>query len=185
MNINDFYILVDRKKKIIINKIQKLPEYWNNISGLSNLSDEELSDLSWSGNSDLGFIRINSEELEEYSSNEENLKLNKFEIKKLVSESKSYKKNEYVIFDGVKVPVDDTTRYAILIKKLQSLKDESLTFNFKCFGEYFTFTALQMIELSDIIEEYVQSLYDKEMQIFNQIDSCEKVSDFVNIDYDF
>jgi hypothetical protein len=184
MSINNFYILVDTEKKITIGKIESLPEYWNNISGLSNFTDEQLRDLSWAGNTGLGFVKLNSEDLQTYSSSEENLNLNKSALKTLVSNLKSGKKGEYITFNDVKIPVDDTTRYSILIKKLQALKDESLTFNFKCFGSYFTFTSLQMIEVSDIIEEYIQSLYDKEMEIFNQIDSCETMSDFLNIDYD-
>jgi hypothetical protein len=185
MNINDFYVLVDRTQKITIGKIEKLPEYWNNISGLSNFTDEQLSDLSWTGNDGLGFIKITSEDLKKYSSSKENLNLNKLQLKYLVSNLKSDKKNEFVTFNDVKIPVDDNTRYSILVKKIQALKDESLTFNFKCFGSYFTFTSLQIIELSDIIEEYIQSLYDKEMEIFDEIDSCETICDFLNINYDF
>jgi hypothetical protein len=184
MNINDFYILVDTKEKLTIGKVENLPEYWNNISGLSNFTDEQLSDLSWSGNNDLGFIKLNSEDLQNYSSSEENLNLNKAELKRLVSNLKSEKKTEHIVFNDIKIPIDDNTRYSILIKKLQALKDESLTFNFKCFGEYFTFTSLQMIEVSDIIEDYIQSLYDEEMEIFNKIDLCETMSDFLNINYD-
>lgn len=185
MNINNFYILVDTEKKVTIGKIEKLPENWNNISGLSNFTDDQLKDLSWSGNNNIGFVKLSSEELQEYSSSEENLDLNKSQLKILVSNNKAEKKSEYVIFNNIKIPVDDNTRYSILIKRIQALKDESLTFNFKCFGEYSTFTSLQMIEVSDIIEQYIQSLYDKEMEIFNAIDSCQTISDFLNINYDF
>ena len=60
------YVLVDTEKKLIIDKIQELPEYWKNISGLPGLSDEELEDLSWAGHFNLGWININSAKIDEY-----------------------------------------------------------------------------------------------------------------------
>ena len=33
-NLSEFYVLVDTRDKIVIDKIQKLPQSWKNISGL-------------------------------------------------------------------------------------------------------------------------------------------------------
>ena len=45
MNLDELYVLVDTRQKIVIDKIQKLPENWKNIAGLSGLTDEQLSDF--------------------------------------------------------------------------------------------------------------------------------------------
>lgn len=47
MNLNKFYVLVDTEQKIVIDKIQRLPENWKNIAGLPGLTDEEICDLKW------------------------------------------------------------------------------------------------------------------------------------------
>ena len=58
MILTDLYILVDTEKKEIIDKFQKLPKNWKNISGLDKLSNEKLEDLKWAGHHNLGWINI-------------------------------------------------------------------------------------------------------------------------------
>ena len=77
MHLNDFYVLVDIEKKIVIDKIQTLPLNWANISGLSNYDDEKLSNLTWAGHKNLGWINIKSTSIKHFSSCSENLNLNK------------------------------------------------------------------------------------------------------------
>lgn len=42
----NFYVLVDPQNKIILDRVQELPECWRNISGLPGLSDE-LRNIKW------------------------------------------------------------------------------------------------------------------------------------------
>ena len=44
-NLYNFYVFVDNENKLILDKIQKLPENWRNIAGLPGLSDEEIREL--------------------------------------------------------------------------------------------------------------------------------------------
>ena len=85
MNLTNFYVLVDTETNQVIDKIQKLPQNWQNIAGLPGLSDEELCDLKWAGHHNLGWISIHSEKIEEYTSSTENLELNKNAFKFLIS----------------------------------------------------------------------------------------------------
>jgi hypothetical protein len=50
-----WYIRCNLKTKTAEN-FQQIPETFLNISGMSDLSDEDLADLSWAGNPDYGFL---------------------------------------------------------------------------------------------------------------------------------
>ena len=91
MNLDELYVLVDTRQKLVIDKIQKLPENWKNIAGLPGLTDEQISNLKWAGYEDYGWIRLNSPSLNDYQSSPENLELNKNTFKKLVSNFKKQK----------------------------------------------------------------------------------------------
>lgn len=61
------YVLVINNE--IVSKPATLPNNYKNISNISSLSDEELSDLSWSGNNE-GFWLVNSDPLPIASNNQ-------------------------------------------------------------------------------------------------------------------
>ena len=175
--LNDFYVLVDIEKKKIIDKIQKLPETWKNISGLSKLSDEELCDLKWAGQTNLGWISLKSNLIQEYYSDSENLELNKNTLKTFISEIRKDRQSEPINYKGIRISTDEKTRYSLIIKKLYSVDEV----NYKFFNKYYTFTKEQIIEICDMIEKHIQDCFDWEMKIYQQIESCQKISDFLNI----
>jgi hypothetical protein len=133
--LNDYFVLVDNEQKIIIDKIQKIPDYWNNIAHPGNFSDEELRDLTWSGNLNIGWVRINSEYIKEYSSSKENLELNKNQLKYIFSKTIQEKQNLPIEYNGIKIIPDEKTRYSFWIKKIQSVDK----FNYKINNKYHTF----------------------------------------------
>ena len=173
-----FYVLVDTQQKIVIDKIQKLPENWNNISGLPGLSDDELCDLKWAGHYNLGWICISSERIGEYKSSLENLEMNKNTLKQLISEIRKEKESDCIKYRGIKIKTDEKTRYSLLIKKLQG-KEEV---NYKCFNHYHTFTSSQISEICAIVEIHIQECFDWEMHVYQQIENCKELSDFMNIE---
>jgi len=177
MNLDKLYVLVDTRQKIVIDKIQKLPENWKNIAGLPGLTDEQISDLKWAGYEDYGWIRLNSPSLNDYHSSSENLELNKNTFKKLVSNFKKEKILDGIEYQGIKFTADEKTRYSLFIKKLSNLD----TVNYKSFNKYYTLTKEQIIEICDMIEERIQDCFDWEMKIYQQIESCKKITDFLNI----
>ena len=179
MNLNDFYLLVDTKQKIVIDKIQTLPENWQNIAGLPGLSDEELCDLTWAGHSNLGWISIRSEKIKEYESSPENFELNKNSLKFLVSKIRKEKQRAPIEYNGARLQSDVQTWH------LLSLLKEKEKVNYKCINGYYTFTSLQLAEICDMMDQQIQTLFDLEMQIYQQIDACQSISDFLNVTYDF
>lgn len=177
MNLDELYVLVDTRQKIVIDKIQKLPENWKNIAGLSGLTDEQLSDFKWAGYEHYGWIKLNSPSLNEYHSSPENLELNKNTFKKLVSNFKKEKILDGIEYQGIKFTADEKTRYSLFIKKLSNLD----TVNYKSFNKYYTLNKEQIIEICDIIESYVQKCFDWEMEVYMQIENCNSLSDFLNV----
>lgn len=181
MNLNDFYVFVDIENKIVTNKIQTLPENWANISGLSNYGDEKLSDLSWAGHKNLGWINIKSNLIQKFSSSPENLELNKNEFKRLVSNKRKEKQLVPIEYKGAKINTDFKTKCSFLF----FCNSNKTTINFKCINGYYTFDKLEVCEICDIIEQQIQKYFDIEKDIFDQIDKCSSIKDFFNVNYDF
>jgi hypothetical protein len=179
MNLNNCYVLVDTETKQVIDKIQTLPQNWQNIAGLPGLSDEELCDLKWAGHPNLGWINIHSEKIKDYSSLPENLELNKNSFKLEISKIRKEKQTEPIEYNGAKLKSNIETWYSL------SLLKSKKTVNYKCINGYFTFTSLQVAEICDRMEKQIQKWFDWEMNIYQQIDSCQSISDFFNVTYDF
>lgn len=178
-NLNNFYVLVDTESKIVTDKIQKLPENWCNIAGLPGLSDEELCDLKWAGHHNLGWINIKSQDLKNYSSSQENLDLNKNAFKDLISNIRKEKHSESIEYQGARLKSDIKTLYSLFLFQTKE------KVNYKCINGYYTFTQNQIKNLYDIIDTNIQKWFDWEMNVYSQIDSCQSISDFLNVNYDF
>lgn len=175
----NFYVLVDTENKSILDKIQKLPENWRNIAGLPGLSDKELCNLTWAGWSNLGWINIHSEEIKKYNHSPENLELNKNTFKVLITEIRKEQQLSLIEYKGAKIQPSTKTLHSLFF--LQSKEKV----NFKCINGYHTFISDELKELYDIIESHVQKWFDWEMNVYLQIDLCQNVSDFLNVNYDF
>ena len=184
MTKNDFYVLVDTNTKQIISKLEPLPEYWKNIAGLTNFSEEELKDLSWSGNPGLGWIKITSELLGDYSSSPENLTLNKNHFKQIISDHFELKKEIGVTYKNIRCPVNKTTIFDLNIKNLQADQSPEKTFVYKIINDYYSFRAEEIKELCDLINQHDIELSLSEMNIFKEIESCSTVHELSKINYD-
>ncbi len=177
MNLNDFYVLVDTENKEIIDKFQKLPKNWKNISGLPGLSDEKLEDLKWAGHHNLGWISLKSPKIKEFKMSKENLELNKNTLKDLVSQKRKEEQNTPIEYKGAKIKTDIKTRYSLFIKK----NSDEQKINFKCINGYFVFTPKDISDVYNLIEIRIQKYFDEEMKIYQKIDSCLSMVDFSKI----
>ena len=177
MDLNDFYVLVDTENKEIIDKFQKLPKNWKNISGLPGLSDEELEDLKWAGHHNLGWISLKSSKIKEFKMSQENLELNKNTLKDLVSQKRKEEQNIPIKYRKSKIKTDIKTRYSLFLLKNSNQKE----INFKCINGYFTFSQEEISEIFNLIESKIQKCFNEEMKIYQKIDSCLSISDFSKI----
>jgi len=181
MNLNELYVLVDNEKNIIIDKVQELPDNWNNISGLKCLSEDKIKNLDWSGNKNLGWINIKTDDIKKYSLSKETLELNKNQLKSLVSKIRKEKQFEYINYNGAQIKPDLNTGHSLLFL----INSDIENVNFKCLNGYFSFNQDQLKDILNKINNHTQKYFDIEKNIFDQIDQCDSVQDFVNINYDF
>jgi len=181
LSLNDFYVLVDTRDKIVTSKVQKLPEYWSNITNLSSLEDEKLSDLTWAGHQNLGWVSITSEYIEEYSSSHDNLEMNKNELKYLLGKIKEEKEHEGIIYNNVRIKIDQKNLINLFLKREKAIKNKNADFYFKINFTYYKFTSGQIIELYDILESSYEELETWERLKFKKIDQCKKISEFLYI----
>lgn len=177
MNLNDFYVLVDTENKEVIDKIQKLPKNWKNIAGLPGLSDEKLKDLKWAGHHNLGWINILSPKIKDFKMSPKNLELNKNTLKDLISEKRKEEKDNTFEYKTAKFKTDVETRFSLFLLKNSNRKEV----NFKCVNGYYKFSLVEISEVYNLIENKIQSLFDDEMSIYDQIDKCKSFLELVKI----
>jgi len=183
MNLNDYYILVDTKNTIVSGSLQLLPENWNNIHGLTGLSDQELSNLDWSGNDGVGWINMCSDELKNYNSSDDNLESNKLSLKRIITNERKDEILRPIIYEDITVTPDKTTYTILSCKKILAISNPDLVINFKFGDRYKTINADQIHEICAIIENKLQSSFDAEMKIYQQIETCNHLTEFKNINY--
>lgn len=181
MNLNKFYVLVDTEKKIIIDKIQELPEYWNNISNLSALSNEELENLDWSGNKNLGWMNITSQKLKFYEIQEDTLTLNKNAFKELISKERKIKQDCEIFYKNISFTCNQKTILFLSLKKYSNNK----IFNYKSNENYYQINIDEINEIYTIMNEHIQKCFDWEKKITDQLEKITKVTEFAHINYDF
>jgi len=183
MNLNNYYVLVDTKTKVITGSIQLLPENWHNIHGLSGLTDDEIANLDWTGNEGLGWINLCSNDLKSYESSDDNLENNKLTLKRLISQERKDELLRPILFEDITVVPDKTTYTMLMFKKLLTLSNPELTVNFKFQDKYKTINASQINDICAIIDNQIQSSFDSEMKLFQEIESCNHICEFRNINY--
>ena len=182
---SNFYVLVDPQNKIVLDKIQELPENWRNIAGLPGLSDEEIRDLKWAGWDNLGWINIRSSEMFDYESSSEKLEMNKLTLKFLVTEKVNEKKESLLSYKEILIPTDSETRLELLILKERAQQNPEKTFVLKLRFRYYEFSAEDIINISNLIEDHNESCNLWEKEVYSQIESCQSLAEFSNINYDF
>ena len=90
----DLYALVDNSTFQIITPLSKLPENWSNISGLNFFDDDKLSNLSWAGHPDLGWISYSDRKLFTFASSANWVDSSKANIKSYIATDRK-EKTEY------------------------------------------------------------------------------------------
>lgn len=175
--LNDHYILVDKEENRIIGRIEKRPEDWQNIMGLSNYSDEEIYDLKWAGHDSVGFIKFTSTNLINYKCPPDTLLLNKTKSKEIVSEKLKELKYKSINYKNSIIKSDKES-----FNTLFSIKDREYV-NYKCSNGYFKFISSELNEIFDIMNSQIQKYFDYEMEIHNSIDECNSLIEISNLNY--
>ncbi len=181
----NFYVLVDPQNKIVLDKIQKLPENWRNIAGLPGLSDEEICDLKWAGWDNLGWINISSSKMFDYKSSPDNLEMNKLTFKSLITEKVNEKRENLLSYKQIQIPTNLEIRLDLLILKERAKEMPQKIFTLKLRFKFYEFSSEDIINISNLVEDYHEYCSLLEKDVYSQIESCQSITDFPNVNYDF
>lgn len=182
----DLYIKLDLENKKIIDFPKKLDSNWNNISGLCYLSDLELSDLSWAGYPDTGFIKYspdNIEKIKSFSIDNEVFSQIKDTLKINLSGLRYHHETSGAIIDN-RYQLSTTDRSKLLMqgKYFECIDDDSLSFNWKSQSGTISLTSKEFVKIFKEIQKFIQKTFEIEIDYINKIDNCHNIVDLFSID---
>lgn len=177
---NDYYVLVDYELNKIINVLNPIQDNWNNISGLRNYTDKELKNLSWAGHPNLGWLKITSPDISNFTCDEDWLDISKNNLKKIVKDKKEFALGEELSFNEKRIKADEKTKTELSLKLLTI--EENNTVSWKFINEFHQVTKKDILDMLKFIVNYTQQCYDEEMRLYEEIDSILTIADFSTLD---
>jgi len=184
MMFDDYYIQVDNRKKIFLSSFQTLPENWNNICGLNTFSDEQLKDLTWTKNKDIGWINFKSPEIKEYNSTRDNFLRIKEELRKKIYDFFKQLIITKIEYRNYFVLIDEETRKVLYSKFLATLVNESVTMKIKCNDKVRTFDYYGIQKIFETLDKIEGNNYDTRVRYYEMIDKCNSVYELTQQNYD-
>lgn len=183
----DIYFYVDLDNKKILEEPKPLQTNWKNISGLSFLTDDELSDLSWAGHDGFGFIKfdsINQEIIKDYSFDGPILLKFKSQLKdKLNRDRIRHEKKGVIVNNQYLIKLDVPTKISLSMKYLQCNSNKNLFFNWETSSGYKEFTSLEFINLFEKIMQFIQTSIDIKIEYSKKIESCNTISELISVKF--
>lgn len=167
MSRKNFYVLVDKQLNKVISHPIELPIDWSNIHNMTSLKDEELSDLGWSGQSNLGWIKFDEEFPDTYEYAESWELFAKETIKGTYAKYRWEAESKGIKYKNVIIENNERTKMTLLIKK-ESLKDK--TFLWKYNNSVVEFNLADVINILTYMDDYVQKCFNIEASLIEQLD---------------
>jgi hypothetical protein len=187
MNVmNDLYFEVDPKRKEILAPPRQLELNWNNIGGLLFLDDNKLSDLSWAGYENSGFIKFtkeNKDTLRCYSCGDKIIDQIKTELIKKLSEIRyNYECGGVIVNNSYMLNTDDRSKLLMQMKYLECKYNPNLMFKWKTTSGFIEFSSNDFVIIFEKIWDFIQECFDMEKKISSRISKCDKFIDLLYID---
>lgn len=182
---DDFYALVDHETQTITAPGSTLQENWMNIFNLNALPYEKLTDLSWAGHPDRGMLKLSDPSIVGYTYNSDWLHFTCQNIKEFVSDIRKEKESEVVSFEGgLVVKIDEKTKVALNNKKALATEDPTYSCVWKFENSMVVLSAEQILSLANGVESYVQSCFDVEYAVFQEIDTVSSLEELCEVSLD-
>jgi hypothetical protein len=166
MTRKNFYVLVDKQLKKVINHPIELPVNWNNIHNMPSLSDEELSDLEWAGQPNLGWIKFDEEFPDTYGFADSWELFAKETIKGTYAKYRWEAESKGIEYKNVNIETNERTKMTLLIKK-ESLGDK--TFLWKYNNTAIEFNLEDVTNILTYMNDYIQKCFDVEASLIQQL----------------
>lgn len=181
----DLYVLADISKSEILTPLNKLPENWANVSGLNFFDDEKLSDLSWAGHNNLGWLPSDNENLSSFTTSTNWMDSSKANIKSYISSDRKEKVEETLTFNGNRINLTNNTRTSLSLRVSSlSNQDGDIMTAWKFVDGYVDLTKEEMIDLLNFVSNYIQSCFDVENAASRLVDDCNTLDDINNLTLD-
>jgi len=177
MTRTNFYVLIDRTTNKVLSHPVKLSENWQNIHGMSSLSDEEISDLEWAGHPGLGWIKFNSEFPFDLEIHEDWFEFAKNSIKNEYANQRWEAEKKGIVYKNILIDTDDRTKTAILLKTQLAVASPGKTFSWKYNNSTVEFTSSDIINIADALSDYIQKCFDKEAELIDLVNQSETEPD--------
>jgi hypothetical protein len=183
---SELYIEIDPREGKILDYPKKLETNWKNIGGLVYLDESQLKDLTWAGYLNSGFIKIckNSiDTLRNFTYDQKIFDDMKITLKDEITSLRNLHESSGVIVNNIyHINIDKHSNIMMLCKYQECLLDPEFTFNWKVTGSFFKFKSDEFINLFLKIQKYIQTLFDKEFELHNEIDKCNNIVELISID---
>lgn len=185
----NLYLEINPTKNEVSGPPIELDVNWNNIGGIIFLSDDELYDLSWAGHENVGFIKLcneNKDRIMQLDYYPPILNALKVKYKEILHNYYLVKENSPIIInEKFSLQLTEKNKLDLIMKYHECLNDLNLIFKWKTVSGFVELTSEEFINLYLKIQKYIQSLRDLEYSIYNQIDECKNIVDFLNLNVEF
>lgn len=182
---NELYVKVDLKNKVILSSPAPLELNWENIGGLPFLEEYKLQDLSWAGYENLGFIKFHNDnriKLRCFRCETGLLEKIKSELKIKVSKIRyEYECGGVIVNDQYVINTDDRSKLLIQMKYLQCKENLNLHFNWKTSSGNIEFNSSSFINAYMKIMDFIQNCFDLESNVCDDINQCKNIIDVLNV----
>lgn len=183
---SDFYFEINPSENKIINFPVELDINWNNISGITFLSKEELYDLSWAGYENIGFVKLSKENkniIENFLYDSDILDKSKLKYRLIVTKNCSEKEmSPIMVDDWFSIQLTEKNKLRFLMKYNECILNRNLKFNWKTLSGFVELNSEKFISLYDKIQIYIQKLIDIEYELYEKIENCKTISELLDMD---
>ena len=181
----DLYALVDINTFQIITPLSKLPENWSNVSGLNFFDDDKLSNLSWAGHHNLGWLSYRNQKLSSFATSSNWMDSSKANIKSYIATDRKEKTEETLTFNGNRINLTNNTRTSLSLRVSSLVNQPNNTMTaWKFVDGYVNLTKTEMIDLLNFVSNYIQDCFDVENSASILVDGCENLTDIKNLTLD-
>jgi hypothetical protein len=177
MTRKNFYVLVDKTNNTVLSYPVELPENWNNINGLNSFTDEQLSDLEWAGQPLFAWVKFDTKFSNDYTFGDNWITFAKEIVKETYAKLRWNAESKGISYKDIEIETNDRTRTTILLKKQLMSEGSTETFSWKYNGSIIKFTAEDVDNISNAINNYVQNCYEVEASLIEKLDTVKSPLD--------
>jgi hypothetical protein len=177
-----YYTYVNKSLTRIENIVQKLPENWRNIHGLSFLSDEKLSDMTWAEHPGYAWVPFETFDFTGYTYESDWFEVSKNSIKEEIRKEKRTKLRNVLTWNEKDFIPDNDTKIGLSFIVSSSGADTD-TFSWDFIGETATITKADAQQIVDFINQYSNDVSVAQKETEQNIDNADTIASLQSVNF--